>query len=47
MAIAAGIGVEGCRSAFSVGDGLILEPPIGILFVFSSVMLKEKSPRLL
>lgn len=41
MAIAAGIGVEGCNSAFSIGDGLTVESPIGVLFVFCSVMLKR------
>lgn len=41
MIIAAGIGVEGCCSAFSIGDEPKLEPPIGLLFVFCSVMVKE------
>lgn len=44
--IAAGTGVEGCCSAFPLGDEPKVEPPIGLLFVFCSVMVKE-SPRLL
>lgn len=43
--IAAGIGVEGCCSAFSIGDEPKIEPPIG-LFVCCSVMVKD-SRRLL
>lgn len=43
--IAAGIGVEGCCSAFSIGDEPKIEPPIGLLFVFCSVMVKESRLR--
>lgn len=40
MIIAAGIGVEGRCSAFSIGDEPRVEPPIGLLFVICSVMVK-------
>lgn len=43
--IAAGIGVEGCCSTFSIGDKLNVEPPIGLLLVFCSVMMKERQSR--
>lgn len=41
MTITAGIGVEGCCSDFSIGDGPKIEPPIGLLLVFCSVMVKD------
>lgn len=37
--IAAGIGVEGCCSAFSIGNGPKIGPPIGLLFVGCSVII--------
>lgn len=43
MAIAAGIGVEGSCSTFSIGDEPKIEPLIGLLFVLCSVMVKESS----
>lgn len=41
MIVAVEIGVEGCCSAFSIGDEPKIEPPIGLLFVFCSVMAKD------
>lgn len=39
--VVAEIGVEGCCSAFSIGDEPKIEPPIGLLIVFCSVMVKD------
>lgn len=41
VVIAAGIGVEGCCSAFSIGDEPKIEPPIGLLLVCGSVIVKD------